>query len=73
MPAPRGGEFGIRIYIDKEADGPSSTDDLFEFLDPPIKATGQSLRGLQIDLQANTLIWVTPGTTSRALPANRAE
>lgn len=71
MPAPRGGEFGIRIYIDKEADGPSSTDDLFEFLDPPIKATGQSLRGLQIDLQANTLTWVTPGTTSRALPANR--
>ena len=69
MPAPRGGTFGIRIYLDKEADGPSSTDDLFEFLDTPIEATGASMRGLVIDLQANTLSWVKPGTTSRDLPS----
>ncbi len=69
MPAPRSGEFGIRIYLDKEADGPSSTDDLFEFLDIPIAATGQSLRGLVIDLETGELSWVKPGTTS---PAPRA-
>ena len=73
MPAPRGGEFGIRIYLDKEGDGPSSTDDLFEFLDTPIKATGESMAGLQIDLRSSTMTWVTPGTTSRALPANSDE
>ena len=65
MPAPSTGTFGIRIYLDREADGPSNDDPVFVFDAPPIKATGQSIRGLQLDLSTNTMSWTKSGTTNR--------
>lgn len=70
MPAPRSGQFGVRIYLDREADGPSKGDPVHEFLDPPIQATGDSLEGIVIDLSADTVRWVNKPPTSRGLPAN---
>ena len=63
MPAPGSGEFGIKVYLDREGDGPSSDDTVFTF-DTTIKATGKSIDGLIINLHDRSLGWTTPNTTS---------
>jgi len=73
MPAPRSGSFGIRIYLDKEADGPTSGDEVHEFFDVPIKATGSSLTGLVIDISDDTLRWATEPPTNPGLLPSRDE
>ena len=65
------GEPGIRIYLDKEADGPSSTDDLFEFLDTPSKPRSVDAWHV-IDLQANTLSWSSQAPPVATFPPRRA-
>lgn len=65
MPAPRTGEFGIRLYVDREGDGPSRGDPVYEFLDTPIEATGSSLRGIVIDIEAEAVRWVNTPPTNR--------
>jgi lysophospholipase L1-like esterase len=67
MPAPRGGAFGIRIYLDKAADGPSAGDPVHEFFDTPIEATGSSLTGIVIDLSNDTIRWASEPPTSPGL------
>ena len=69
MPAPRTGLFGIRLYIDREGDGPSRGDPMHEFLDTPIEATGSSLRGIVIDIDAGEIRWVNTPPTNRRLRA----
>jgi len=66
MPAPSSGSFAVRIYLDREADGPSSDDPVYVFDTPPIRATGKSLRGLHLNIDDNTMRWVTPGPTNPA-------
>ena len=73
MPAPRSGAFGIRIYLDKAADGPSSGDPVHEFFDTPIEATGSSLTKIVIDLSDDTIRWATEPPTSPGLLPSRAE
>ena len=64
MPAPTSGDFAIRVYLDREADGPSSNDPVYLFDDPPIRATGQSMKGLRLNLTDQQMDWITPDTTS---------
>jgi len=64
MPAPSSGTFAVRVYLDREADGPSSDDPVYLFDNPPIRATGESLRGLQLNLKDSTMNWVTPAPTN---------
>ena len=71
MPAPRSGAFGIRIYLDKEADGPSSGDPVHEFFNTPVEATGGSLSGIVIDLSDDTIRWATEPPTNPSLPSSR--
>ena len=66
MPAPRSGEFGVRIYLDREGDGPSRGDPVHEFFSPPIQATGTSMSGIVLDLNSDSVHWVnTPPTNAR--------
>ena len=55
MPGPRTGRFGIRIYLDKEGDGPSDGDTVYDFSDTPIQATGTSITGVLINLQTESV------------------
>jgi hypothetical protein len=55
MPGPRTGRFGIRIYLDKEGDGPSDGDAVYDFSDTPIQATGTSITGVLINLQTESV------------------
>jgi hypothetical protein len=55
MPGPRTGRFGIRIYLDKEGDGPSDGDTVYDFSDTPINATGTSITGVIINLQSESV------------------
>ncbi len=64
MPAPQTGTFAVRIYLDTEADGPSSTDKKFEFIDSAIRATGSSIEGLEINLEDGSVRWTTQGPTN---------
>ena len=64
MPAPTSGDFAIRVYLDREADGPSANDPVYLFDDPPIRATGQSMKGLRLNLTDQQMDWITPDTTS---------
>jgi len=50
MPAPSSGIFGLRLYLDKEADGPTRGDPMVTFYDHPIRADGNSIRGVVIDM-----------------------
>lgn len=65
MPAPRSGVFGVRVYLDREGDGPSRGDPVHEFFSPPIQATGKSMSGIVIDLNTDRIQWVnTPPTNA---------
>lgn len=65
MPAPHSGLFGVRIYLDREGDGPTSGDPVFTLDSPPINAVGMSLSGIVLNLEDSTITWVRPRTTSR--------
>jgi lysophospholipase L1-like esterase len=56
MPAPSEGLFGIRIYLDKEADGPTSGDPIITLYDTPIEAKGASIVGVTINLKDKTIV-----------------
>jgi len=71
MPAPSSGVFGIRIYLDKEADGPTSGDPMITLYDTPIEANGASIVGITIDIKDKSVaIGPTPMPTSPGLPPN---
>ena len=55
MPAPSTGVFGLRIYFDKEADGPTKGDTVITLYDNPINATGASITNVMIDLRKQTV------------------
>ncbi len=55
MPGPRKGRFAIRLYLDKEGDGPSDGDTAYDFSDTPITATGSSITGIIINLQTESV------------------
>jgi hypothetical protein len=73
MPAPSSGVFGIRIYLDKEADGPTSGDPMIALYDNPIKATGTSIVGVTINIADKTVVQgAMPMPTSPDLQPSRA-
>lgn len=65
MPAPQTGMFGLRLYIDREGDGPSRGDPVHEFITEPIEATGSSISGLVIDIESGSIRWVNTQPTNR--------
>lgn len=65
MPAPSSGVFGIRVYLDKEADGPTRGDEMVTFYDDPISANGSSITGITINLIDETI-----GTGAMPMPTN---
>ena len=66
--------FGIRVYLDKEADGPSTGDPMFTLYDSPIEATGSSITGVIIDLNNEKIgRGARPAPTNPALPPTVAE
>lgn len=71
MPAPQTGAFGLRIYIDREGDGPSRGDPVHEFLSEPIAATGSSISGLVVNLKAGSIQWVNTPPTNGRLRSNQ--
>ncbi len=72
MPAPPSGTFGFRLYLDKEADGPTKGDAMITLYDHPIQATGNSLTGVVIDLNKQSVsLSSTPTPTNPVLPSSR--